>query len=380
VKIALEHLLSSPDRAEEHIKPHWNRKVATALRHAYAFIEMGDLSAAAVSVRPYLGHTMGTIQRLRVLFVLSLEAAESNRLKESFDFVEEALDISVDMNDLDSCATLAYHGASVLHNMQQFVDAAKYYDIALDALRSSENWDPETEAPREFDLLVSLAIEEFSRARFPEANEFLSAAARLPLVSADHQLRVARAEWTASLLARWQGDDPLALQRALASYTTYVNFGTPIERARMSLALADVYLDFASPPGKVPSSAEYGRIADLSERPIMEALVSTRASGDSAGEGLALLTYARYLRISRRDEDVLGIIAMVEHLSCRLQDLPLLGQAYTARGTELMSRGQHSQALVSFRAALEVLNASQVLAQAIWPQRALREDEEMRER
>lgn len=380
MKIVVEHLLSSPDRAEEHINPHWNRKVATALRRAYAFIELEDLSAAAVSVRPFLGHTMGTIQRLRVLFVLSLEAAESYRLKEAFDFVEEALDLSVDMNDLDSCATLAYHGASVLHNMQQFVDAAKYYDIALDALRSSENWNPERRAPREFDLLVSLAIEEFSRARFSEANDFLSAAAHLPLVSADHQLRVARAGWIAALLARWQGDYPLALQRALASYTTYVNFGTPIERARMSLTLADVYLDFASPPGNVPSSTEYGRIADLSERPIMEALVSTRSSGDSAGEGLALLTYVRYLRVSRRNEDVLGIIAMVEHLSCRLQDLPLLGQAYTARGTELMSRGERSQALESFREALEVLNASQVLAQAIWPQRALREDEEMRER
>jgi hypothetical protein len=379
VKIVLENLLSSPDRAEEHINPHWNRNVATALLRAYAFMEAGNLSAAAVSVRRYLGYTMGTIQRLRVLFVLSLEAAESYRLKEAFDFVDEALDLSLDINDLDSCATLAYHAASVLHNMQHFVDAAKYYDIALDALRSSENWDPETRAPREFDLLVSIAIEEFSRARFPEANEFLSAAAHLPLASADHQLRIARAEWTAALLARWQGDYPLALQHALTSHTTYVNFGTPIERARMSLALADVYLDFASLPGNVPSPAEYGRIADLSERPIMDALVSTRASGDSAGEGLALLTYARYVRVSRRDEDVLGIIAMVEHLSRRLEDLPLLGQAYTARGTELMSRGEHSQALVSFREALKVLNASQVLAQAIWPQRALRKDEEMRE-
>jgi len=45
-----------------------------------------------------------------------------------------------------------------------------------------------------------------------------------------------------------------------------------------------------------------------------------------------------------------------------------------------MSQGEHGQALVSFREALEVLNASQVLAQAIWPQRALRKDEEMRER
>lgn len=369
--------LSVPDCPDEHSAPHWNDSVAAALHQAYALIAADNPSAAAACLHPYIAESMSHLQRIRVLYVLSLDSANRDLLREAFDFIEEALNLAVEVGDLDACALLAYHGASILHNMQRFADAAEYFDISLDALRSQENLDPVKCAPREFDLLVSLAIEGFYRADFEKADDFLADAWRLSLPGTHHDLRKARAAWTAALLARWRGWHDRALQYAIAAHGIYVVHGAPIERARMRLALADVYLDMAAPPGIVPPLAEYGRIVELAERPLMDALASTDVTGDLAGKGLALLTYARYLRVARRDENALSVLWTAEAIGRQLADLPLLGQVQTARGTELMAQGETSQARACYRSAIEILHQSDVSVQAIWPQRALWYDQEM---
>jgi tetratricopeptide (TPR) repeat protein len=375
--VVVSHL-SVPDCPDEHSAPHWNDSVAAALCQAYALIAADNPSAAAACLHPFIAKSMSHLQRIRVLYVLSLDAANRDLLREAFDFIEEALNLAVEIGDLDACAILANQGASILHNMQHFVDAAAYFDISLDALCSQENLDPVDRAPREFDLLVSLAIEHFYRTEFEKADDFLAAAWRLPLTDTNHDLRKARAAWTAALLARWRGWRDRALQYALAAHEIYTVHGAPIERARMRLALADVYLDMAAPPGIVPPLAEYGRIVELAERPLMDAIVATDVSSDLAGKGLALLTYARYLRVAGRDENALSILSAAEAIGRQLADLPLLGQVQTSLGAELMAQGEISQAHACYRSALEILHQSDVSVQAIWPQRALWHDEEMR--
>jgi tetratricopeptide (TPR) repeat protein len=110
----------------------------------------------------------------------------------------------------------------------------------------------------------------------------------------------------------------------------------------------------------------------------MDALASTSVTGDLSGKGLALLTYARYLRVAGRDENALSIISTAETIGRQLADLPLLGQAQTARGAELMALGETSQAQACYLSAIEILRASDVRVQAIWPRRALLIEEEMR--
>jgi tetratricopeptide (TPR) repeat protein len=365
------------DSPEEHSHPRWDQSIAATLERAYRLLAGGDAASAADVVRPYVSAPMGDLQRIRVLYISSLGAGNRLRWPEAFTFVEEALDLAVAADDLETCATLAYQGAVILHKLQRFVLAAEYYDIALDALRSKEDLDPIRSAPREFDLLVGLAIEHFYLARLDMAEDFLAAAVRLPLEGQHHELRSARIAMLAALLARSRGNYTGALKHALIAHDIFQKIGSAHELIRMRTSLAGIYLDFAAPEGTPSTPSDRGRIVQLAELPILHALADSRATGDRSGEALALLLHARYIRAAGRDESALGIISQAEDMARRQNEVPTLAIAYTVRGAELIASGKIEQAISSFREAIELVDTTEVPILAVSPRRALLAAEEL---
>jgi tetratricopeptide (TPR) repeat protein len=365
------------DCPEEHTHARWNQSAASSLERAYRLLAGGDVTAAAEVVRPYMWEPMGDLQRIRVLYISSLDAGNRLRWSLAFEFVEEALDLAVAAGDLEACATLAYQGATILHKMQRFVLAAEYYDIALDALRSQEDSDPIRIAPREFDLLVGLAIEHFYLAQLDMADGFLAAAVRLPLEGRHHELRTARLTLLTALLARSRGNYPEALKHALIAHESFQKIGSLHELTRMRTTLAGIYLDFAAPEGTPSVPTDRGRIVQLAELPILKALTEARTTGDHSGEALALLLYARYVRAAGRDESALGTISQAEDIARRRNEIPTLAIAFTLRGAELMADGKTEQALSSFREAIQLVDTTEAPILAVSPRRALLEAEEM---
>jgi tetratricopeptide (TPR) repeat protein len=365
------------DSPEEHSLPRWNQSAAVTLERAYRLLAGGDVASAADVVRSYMSAPMGDLQRIRVLYISSLDAGNRRRWGEAFTFLEEALDLAVLAEDLEACATLAYQGATILHKMRRFIQAAEYYDIALDALRSQEDIDPIRSAPREFDLLLGLATEHYYLARLDMADDFLAAALRLPLEGRHHELRTARLEWQMASLARSRGNSTEALKHALIAHDILQKIGSPFELIRMRTALAGIYLDFAAPEGTPSTPTDRGRIVQLAELPIVHALREARTTEDRAGEALALLLHARYIRAAGRDESALGTISLAEDIARRQTEIPTLAIALTVRGAELIAARKIEQAKSTFRDAIELVDTTEVPILAVSPRRALLAAEEM---
>jgi len=104
---------------------------------------------------------------------------------------------------------------------------------------------------------------------------------------------------------------------------------------------------------------------------LLRALGASTAEQDRAGEGLALLAYARFLLATGHSDEALIAIATVESIARQLQDIPLLAQVNTTRGEVLNAQGNRDAARICYAAALDVLRESDAQAYSVHPRRAL---------
>src|SRR5690349_10334734 len=113
--------LHFPDDETDQEDPDYSPIVAGELKRAYKFAHTHLLAEAATCVRPLLATTMARSQRMRILYLLALAtSADHEQRSWAIEYIDEALDLSIAIDDLDACTTLAYLGATTLHNQQRF--------------------------------------------------------------------------------------------------------------------------------------------------------------------------------------------------------------------------------------------------------------------
>jgi tetratricopeptide (TPR) repeat protein len=356
------------------------------LIRAYADLRQQAYMAAGQLLAPVLHVEMSVAQRLRVLRVLSVCAHAEGRFEASVNYISEAMDLATRTNDLMAYYDLGSIGAIAAHDWQRFDLAADYYGIALDALQStraevpSANLDETFAISSECSLFTSIGIEAFLLADYEQAQQCLRHAHRLlrilPSASPQQNKLEGRMRWMNAYVARWKGDWSLAQQEAIAALALYESGGRAIEIGRLHVAIADLYLDVVAPLGgphitRVVADGERNAALDRTGPHLLRALAITHAEGDSAGEGLAMLSHARYLCASGAHQEAIARILEVEDLAFQLRDYPLLAQALTLHGDAHVGLSELGQATTCYELALDALGSSNAPAYQKWPMRAI---------
>ncbi len=375
-------LEASDDERDQHDSA-YSSVAVEIISGAYSAIRANDFDTAETLIQPLIGVQMAPMQRARILYIRALIACHRSNDRETLQYVDEALDIALTLEELGAVASLTRLGALALHNMQQFDSSAQYYAIALDAINTQEEMGT-ADPLAHFDVLDGLASASFLLGNYAESQRYLRAARRIPLPGVKHEKRAAGLEWTWSLLAQWRNDHYRALEHASAAMRVYMEHGHPIEQARLSSRFADILLDLALSPLMLDSTPierntlPRDRLLTMIEPHILRALGTSVAQHDRAGEGIALLMYARFQLASGHSDDSLVAIATSESIAIQLHDAPLLAQTTTIRGETFLARGEHDAALSSFAATLDILRKSDAKAYTMRARRAILVDREMR--
>ena len=115
--------------------------------------------------------------------------------------------------------------------------------------------------------------------------------------------------------------------------------GSPAAQGRIHTVVADIALDLAEDSVAGTPYAARTAFLKLAAPYVRRGVHLAREGADASGEALALLTRARYDRLSDHQVDRLRSINVVVRLARALQDAPLSSQAYVALGKELAAQG-----------------------------------------
>lgn len=368
--------LHVPDASAWRRDAGYSPALAGALLAAYTLLIRGSSAEAKASLAPFSALPMSDRQRVRVHFVLGLAHLALGELPDAQACLDEALNISFRLTDLRACAELSYLQATVMSETQKYASALTYLLVARDTFSTAHDADPgdTTDLAFECNLFAKLASQSFLAGQFEDCDHYLTLA-KAPVrdlpSGAESALCAAELDWTTALLERWRGAAPAAVVHAKKALEMYDAIGSPGAAARLRIVLADCLLDSALADTAQPDGSSRDVSSTLARAHLDVALAHLGGTADPAGEGMALLAYARSSRMLQLNEDRLILIEGVAHDAERLADLPLLGQAYTAIGDEFSARGEAELAANCYRRALGVIEKSDVVSLARWPRRAL---------
>jgi len=350
--------LDEPDPAYERDAPSYSWIVATALQATYADRRDETFPQAETLLYPYFDAPMSERQRLRLSYALGCCALSNRWPSEASERFDEALDDAQRLDDAAAFAVIGERQAFSHYVNGSYWSASLYYLDALDALHSLPTAlsAPLHEDARvfELELLWGLCTQRFLVADFDDAQNLVDGARLVGRSLPDPVRRVATIEWTAALLHRWKYEVFDAHERAQQAATLYAThaFGTPVERARLDIVVADTALDLAI---FLSSGSRHDELVAEADARLIRALAQLRVAGDQIGEGMALLAYTRSNRLRGRPYDSLSVIRHVHRLGDEAGDRALQCQALTALGEELTARQQWGPALNAYRRALDAL-------------------------
>jgi hypothetical protein len=175
-------------------------------------------------------------------------------------------------------------------------------------------------------------------------------------------------EWMEALLYRWSRQPARALQPALVAAHVHTESGSPASAARGQVIAADVQLDLAD---AFPHGSDRDGLITAAGEHILLAQELAEEAHDEVGTNLALLTEIRYSRMAGENESRLALAEDVIHAAHRLGDTALLVQAYTTLGDELAALQRSDAALDCYQRSLDVVVGGELVALAVWSQRAL---------
>ncbi|MGZ3678570.1 MAG: hypothetical protein ACXWQR_08370 [Ktedonobacterales bacterium] len=304
-----------------------------------------------------------------------------------FDHFVTASDLAHQIRDAVAIVELANLAGLAARAMLRYRDAAECHEHGLYLLRDMPlpRLTSSTALSLEVDLLTALAADAFGLGAYMQAQHHLEEAHMLLSDKSNYGLEAATIDWYEALLLRWQGRPEQALNAALQASEGYVRLAaSPAAKLafdRLSPVIADIALDLAESRFADGYERDRDQYVALARPHMMKAIHLANEVQDLPGWGLAELTRIRFERVAGCADD--GRVAAVENvikIARRLDDVALLGQAQTALGHELASRGRKEQARTRYRKALDVLQYSEVPAMGTWARRALLNDSEMRRR
>lgn len=176
--------------------------------------------------------------------------------------------------------------------------------------------------------------------------------------------------WVWALLLRWRRQPNAALQALAQAMNLFETSEFKLDAARLYAVAADVAIDIAQdmPPGSTRDD-----FVDMAEKRANTAGAYASQQGDIAGVALADLAQCRIGRVRPNGESRVALISRTLDLSeHRLHgDIALRAQALTAMGDEYGAEGKSEEAADRYRAALAVLEGSEMAAMGAWARRGL---------
>lgn len=354
---------------------------AKALVRAYLQFQSGAFREMLVTLVPYALAPVSDRQYVRVRYLRAFAWSRLGEFVSALQALDEAFERVQYLDDVGAIAeVLALRGATYYFS-NQFRRAARSYRDALAAWRifmSAASSTTMKDLEFEIDVLIGLGLQLLWLGKYPNALRYVREARRLAALVPNSIGQQARIEWTLALILRWRHDPARALRHALSALNIYEVYGSPAEISRLRTVVADITLDLADSFTDDLAASSRTQLIPLAEPHLLHALAQSRIGEDKPAEGMAMLAYARYLRVTQnRNLDRMSPIEAAGQIALELGDLSLLGQAFTARADEMALREEMDSAKNSYRNALEVLSRGGAPALGMWPERALRLAEEM---
>jgi tetratricopeptide (TPR) repeat protein len=362
--------LDFPDDPDTHGDPAFSAWVAKRLWNAYWALTRRQYDEAHEHARQCVRVSRAPRQRTRALYALAMSLAADYDFAPAVDSLDEALDLALTLDASGPCIQLSYlHGACDV-GLKRFDQAKQYREVALDTLRQLARTGP-TDRAFELDILHKLANHNFMLARHEECARNLKQARRLAVQSPKYKLDMANIEWNTALLSRWRGDPWSALGHAVRAAEVIMQIGSVPSQGRIQGVIADIAMDIADtfPVGTLLTGRD--QYLEVAGPYALRAVALAQRAHDPLGEGMALLTQARYHRMVRRNENRMPVYKRVAQIAWRERDMSVLGQAYTAQGDELLAHQHREQATNCYRKALDVLRLTDAHVMRVFPQRAL---------
>jgi hypothetical protein len=375
--------------------PWWQRNrqysfpVAGALIDAYDEIVRWRPNAqgyqrARTHLMPYRFHSMCKPQRLLVTYVFALSYATEREYGPALVELNEALNLVEELGDRGALAELAFLRAAAHRAQCQYVEAAKYHRVCMETIwdLGMSKGDEAIDPALELSCLVDLAAAQTMLADFAASDWCLHEAQRLSHELPEAQLEAGMIPWVRAVSGRYRGDLASALRDAMQACDIYTDAaaGAPAAQARIHTVVADIALDMAEQAKAGTRYTARSAQLRLAAPYVRRGLELARIGGDRAGEGLALLAYARYTRLTQRNTYRQGTIESVLRLADDLDDATVRGQAYLELGQERAALGESIDTQIDcYDRATEELSGTDLRAIALLARRAALRAREQRD-
>jgi hypothetical protein len=380
----LDSSLDIPDAPSWQFEPGYSFDIARHLTNAYKHLREGATRTASYvavydELEPLSHQRMSATQRLHVNYALGMACSAKGDYVEAYSWLSEAAVQALAMHDLTAYATVTILRANISSGVLDFVRASSEFRACLDVVRLlDEESGKQEHVTLQVDLLGRGAFCEYWVGHLSTAQAMLAEGTRLAPMSVSSELEVATLNWLQGHLHRAAGDLSAALVSAMAAADVYAAKGNPASTLRCQYLVSEIALDLAeSFPGGVASTAGSSFVA-LAGPYANRALGMSRSLKDVSGEGLVLLTHARYLRISGHDISMLDTVESVDALGHQLGDGALRTQAYEKLAHEMTLQGRTDSALDLYRRTVSIAEKAAIPFLAVQARRALLQASEMR--
>lgn len=298
------------------------------------------------------------------------------------EIVDEALAAAIDRDMYALAAYLAIEQAMALQWRYEFRLALARSEIALDAWRAHLNTQEVPDSVLKGDVLRELQItglcatQHFRLGNYEECLSCLLAADRL-VMSVPPCLETAQIAWTRSLLEQWRNQLELSLEYAQQALQVYTDLGLLVENARLRVHAASVALDCAIASFYSAKETKAHEHIETARRLLDFEGLSQSLPFSEAAELWYRLAYAKYSRLSGRNEDRAGLVESIGRRAAGVYPATL-GEVYATLGDEFASQpGRDQEARTCYRRAIDILDKSHTPAFAAQPRRRLALLEEM---
>jgi tetratricopeptide (TPR) repeat protein len=326
-----------------------------------------------------LASSGSTRQRMQAYYAKGIALLRLGALAPGIAALDEALDLAEELMDLAACALLAHLAGSAERGRDGYKMATEYQSYSLGLLRLFNTDEERADPTLEFGALSALAVANFNLGYFDAADQCLDEARLLAPSLATKDPGPAALEWIAALLFRWRGQPERALRHAMAAAEAYSKDESPhsqMSLGRVSTVISDVALDLAESFGTSSSSRACCSFITLSGPYATDAHSLARATGDTAGEGLATLATLRLETLTGRSCGHIRMIEQVARAAEAENDAAVVCQALTALGRELAVKGEVESALAQYRQARALAEEHELPALGVWARRELLRYEE----
>lgn len=377
--------LHVPDATTWHDDDAYSPSVARLLSDAHMRLSVlqQSTSSSVLSVlpdsllRPALGWRMSKRQRLLTYYLLACSAVAREEFGDAITWIDEASSLATELLEVGALAELSWLRGSACQGLQRFADAADASWDYLVLLRDPRVGVGPDDVATEVETRVTVAKWEFLQGDYTLTESVLSEADALVFGRAEFEAFRLDIAWIRVMLHRWRGEASLAMPIAMEVAEAPAIRNSPKACGRIETIVADLSMDRAETFTDDPASYIRASCLTVAGKYLRSSEAALQDAQDVGGAAMARLARVRYSRMTGGNDDRLAMLGALEQIGRSTSDDSLVIQALTARGEELMARGEREPGLAAFRQAVDLARHSQVTAMGMRARRALLYDQEL---